>query len=107
MTKNIISHIKLGDTIKVISGSNKGFIGKISSVLLKKSVVFIEGILPRIKYSKTKQTGEAKKISLPIPIHISNVMLWDKDSKLASKIGYKIVEKKKYRYFKKSGTIIV
>lgn len=106
MNKNKKSHIKLGDTIKVISGSNKGFIGKINTVIFKKSIVFIEGIIPRIKYSKTRESGEAKKVSLPIPIHISNVMLWDAEVKIASRVGYKFNEKKKYRYFKKSGNKI-
>jgi large subunit ribosomal protein L24 len=107
MKKQTLSHVKLGDTIKVISGFNKGFIGKINAIILKKSIVFIEGIPPRIKYSKSRQAEEAKKISLPIGIHISNVMLWDKEGKYASKIGYKIVGNKKFRYFKKSGNIVV
>lgn len=107
MTKHTLAHIKLGDTIKIISGFNKGFIGKINAVLLKKSVVFVEGIPPRVKYSKSRQAEEAKKISLPIAIHISNVMLWDKEGKYASKIGYKMVGNQKFRYFKKSGNIIV
>jgi large subunit ribosomal protein L24 len=99
-------HIKKGDTIKIISGSNKGFIGKIGSIIFKTSTVFIEGIPPRVKYSKNSQNTEGKKIELQIPIHISNVMLWDKLSNSSSKIGYKIIENKKYRYFKKSGNLI-
>jgi large subunit ribosomal protein L24 len=103
-TKNC--HIKIGDTIKVITGENKGFIGKIESVLLKKSVVFIEGIEKRIKYQKQTPNTEAKKIELQIPIHISNVMLWDNKAKIASRIGYKKIDTKKYRYFKKSGNVL-
>jgi ribosomal protein L24 len=32
--------------------------------------------------------------------------LWDKEANVASKIGYKIVNEKKVRYFKKSGNIV-
>jgi large subunit ribosomal protein L24 len=99
-------HIKKGDTIKIITGENKGFVGKINSIILKKSILFLDGIPPRIKYSKTTANTEAKKMELKIPIHISNVMLWDNKANSASKIGYKIIENKKYRYFKKSGNII-
>jgi large subunit ribosomal protein L24 len=106
MNKKQNCHIKKGDTIKIISGSNKGFVGKISSIIFKTSSVFIEGIPPRIKYSKNSQNTEGKKIELQIPIHISNVMLWDKIANFSSKIGYKTIENKKCRYFKKSGNII-
>lgn len=98
-------HIKVGDKIQIITGSHKGVIGNVNTILVKKGIVFIEGILPRIKYVKNREGGESKKIELKVPIHISNVMLWDKDSKTVSRIGYRIIENKKYRYFKKSGNI--
>jgi large subunit ribosomal protein L24 len=99
-------HVKIGDTIQIISGTHKGFVGKINKMFLKKSTVSIEGIAPRIKYVKNKQGGESKRVELNIPIHVSNIMLWDKDANVASKIGYKLVEKTKYRFFKKSGNIL-
>jgi len=105
MTKNN-SYLKKGDTVKVITGDNKGFIGKINSIFPKKSIIFIEGISPRIKYTKNSQGTESKKLELQIPIHTSNVLLWDKEANLSSKIGYKIIDNKKYRYFKKSGNLV-
>jgi large subunit ribosomal protein L24 len=106
MKKNINCHIKVGDKVQIITGSNKGTIGTINSILFKKSILFIEEILPRIKYIKNTQGEESKKIEIKKPIHISNVMLWDSESNSASKIGYKIIDNKKCRYFKKSGKII-
>jgi large subunit ribosomal protein L24 len=100
------SHVKKGDTIQIISGQNKGFIGKIQSIFLKNSIGFIEGISPRIKNQKQSPNTEAQKIQVQIPIHLSNVMLWDNQAKKASRIGYKIMENKKYRYFKKSGNLL-
>ena len=99
-------HIKVGDKVKVITGTNKGIVGTINSILFKKSIVFIEEILPRIKYIKNTQGEESKKVEIKTPIHISNVMIWDSETNTAGKIGYKIIENKKYRYFKKSGKII-
>jgi len=105
ITKNK-SHIKIGDKIQVIAGNQKGFIGTVNSIIKKKSIVFIEGILPRIKYAKNPQGGEQQKIELQIPIHISNVMLWDDQTNNSSRIGYKMVDNVKKRYFKKSGNIV-
>jgi large subunit ribosomal protein L24 len=104
MLKNC--HVKTGDIIKIISGENKGFVGKINCVNLKNFIVFVDGIMPRVKFSKATPNTKAQKIELQVSINISNVMLWDEKTKLASRIGYKTVENKKYRYFKKSGNII-
>lgn len=106
MTKNLNSNLKVGDTIKIIAGNQKGLIGNIASVFRKESLVVIEGVVPRIKYIKNKQGGEAKQVELPVPIHISNVMLWDKVAQVTSRIGYKMIDNKKVRYFKKSGNVI-
>ena len=101
------NHVKKGDQVKIISGEQKGFLGIISMVNKKTSSVSIEGILPRIKYVKNRQQGgEAQKVDLPLFIHISNVMLWDKQNNLASRIGYKINDGKKVRYFKKSKNVV-
>ena len=106
MTKNSKMHIKIGDTVKVITGNQKGFIGVVNSIMKKKSIVFIDGIVPRIKYSKNPQSGEQKKTELQVPIHISNVMLWDKENNNASRINYKKIDGKKQRCFVKSGTVL-
>jgi large subunit ribosomal protein L24 len=111
-------HVKKGDQVKVISGQQKGFLGVISSVLKKKSSVILTGLLPRIKYVKNVQTSnqnqESKKIEIPLLIHVSNVMLWDKTINKASRIGYKSLETtekdikkvEKKRYFRKSGNFV-
>jgi large subunit ribosomal protein L24 len=106
MKQKFNNHIKIGDKVKVISGKQKGFIGIINTLITKKSIVFLDGITPIIKYKKSPQQEQPQKIEIQIPIHSSNVMLWDKDANKASKIGYKIVNDKKVRYFKKSGNVL-
>ena len=100
------SSIKVGDKIKVIAGDQKGFLGSVLSIAKKKSTLFIDGISPRIKFAKNPQGGESKRIEIPLAIHFSNVMLWDKDSNQSSRIGFKEVEGTKKRYFKKSGNLL-
>ncbi len=106
MKKQLKKHVKVGDRIQIITGNQKGVIGNISAINLKKSTVIIDSVLPRIKYAKNPQGGEAKKKEIQTVIHISNVMLWDKIDNLKSKTGYKFIEGIKKRYFKKSGNLV-
>jgi len=106
MTKKYKFHVKVGDKIKIIAGNQKGLVGTIRSVITKKSVAIIDGILPRIKYKKQTANSDQKKIEIQLPIHISNLMLWDDKNNKASRIGYKLIENIKKRYFKKSGNIL-
>ena len=109
MKQKLKSHVKIGDKVKVITGSQKGFIGTISILFPKQSLVVIDEILPRVKYVKKSQDSQdedSNKKEIPIFIHVSNVMLWDKKANVASKIGYKVIENEKKRYFKKSGNLV-
>lgn len=99
-------HVKIGDRVKVISGKQKGFIGSIAEINKNTNNVIIKEITPRIKFIKNREGGEPKKLELPIKINISNVMLWDSITNQASRIGYKIVNQEKKRYFKKSGNLV-
>ena len=69
MKKQIRNHLKIGDKVKVLTGNNKGFIGKVGSVNSKDSTITMEGIIPRIKYIKDRQSGETKKLELQLAIH--------------------------------------
>ena len=106
MTKNSKMHIKIGDSVQVIAGNQKGFVGTVNSIMKKKSIVFIDGIVPRIKYSKNPQGGEQKKSELQVPIHISNVMFVHNGE--TTKIGRKKDENNKLvRFARKTGEVIV
>ena len=98
--------MKVGDKVKVISGSQKGILGSILTISKQKSLVTIEGVSGRIKVKKLPQSKEAKKIELPTFIHVSNIMLWDKESAKVSRIGYRFLDGLKVRYFKKSGNLV-
>ena len=99
-------HVKIGDRVKVISGKQKGFIGSISEINKKESTVIIKELSLRIKYIKNREGVEAIKVELPINIHSSNVMLWDSSINKPSRIGYKVINNEKKRYFKKSGNLV-
>ncbi len=96
--------IKKGNTVLIISGKDKGKKGKALEVLSKEGKILVEGVNLMKKHQKPKKTGEKGQIiQLPKPIDVSNVKLICLKCGKPTRIGYKIVEKKKYRTCKKCG----
>ena len=78
--------IKVGDKVKVITGSNKGKEGKVSKVLRTEDKVIVEGVnivKKHIKPGRTNETGGI--LETEAPIHISNVKVIDNEKKEAKK----------------------
>jgi large subunit ribosomal protein L24 len=91
MTKNATLYIKKGDTIKVISGRDKGKIGEVTQILRHSHQVIIKDINIKKKHIKPKKEGEVGRISqFEAPIDASNVMLYSLEKKVASRIGMQI-----------------
>jgi large subunit ribosomal protein L24 len=101
-------HVKTGDTVQVISGRDKGKVGKIVKTLPKESKVIVEGVNVKTKHIKPRQEGESGQISnFEFPIHSSNVMLYSEKEKVASRVCYTFTEDgRKVRKLKKTGEII-
>jgi len=96
--------IKKGDTILVISGKDRGRKGKVLKVFPKEGKILVEGINLKKKHQKPKRTGEKGQIvTLPGLINISNLKLICPKCGKATRVGYIIVENKKYRICKKCG----
>jgi len=94
--------IKKGDTVLVISGKNKGKKGKILRAFPKEKKILIDGINLMKKHQKPKKTGEKGQIiQKPAPIDVSNVKMICPKCNKAVRLGYKIVDDKKYRICKK------
>ncbi|XP_010533525.1 PREDICTED: 50S ribosomal protein L24, chloroplastic [Tarenaya hassleriana] len=101
-------HVKVGDTVKVISGRDKGKIGEISKIFKHNSTIVVKEINLKTKHMKSREEGEPGQIvKVEAPIHSSNVMLYSKEQNLASRVGHKILEDgQKVRYLIKTGEII-
>jgi len=66
--------IKKGDSVIVISGSNKGKKGKVLKSLPAINKVVVEGVNMRKKAHKSKKKGDPSQIlEMAMPIHVSNV----------------------------------
>jgi large subunit ribosomal protein L24 len=91
MAKKINFQIKKGDTIKVISGKDKGKIGEVTEILRNTHQVIVKDINIKKKHIKPKKEGEVGRISqFEAPIDRSNVMLYSLEKKLASRISIQI-----------------
>nr|YP_009420481.1 ribosomal protein L24 [Chroomonas placoidea]ASO76120.1 ribosomal protein L24 [Chroomonas placoidea] len=97
------SHIKQGDTVKILAGKDKGKIGEIIKINKVANQVVVKEINIKRKHVKPTREGDVGKISqFEGAIHSSNVMLYNTEERLASRVTYtKNEEGKNIRIFKK------
>jgi len=110
--------VRKGDAVRIISGKDKGQLGFIAMVLPKKQSVIVlqaneenpDQPLPlnaAVKHKKAKFQGEkSARIRIPVPIHVSNVMVIDPKTGEPTRIGRRKEGDKVVRYAKKSGELI-
>lgn len=82
--------IQKGDTVKLISGTNKGTTGKVLAVLGKKDAVLIEGVGAKhrhVKPSALNPRGGSKDIHVPTPLH-KVALVVDEKTSATSRVGY-------------------
>lgn len=100
--------LKKGDTVKVISGKDKGKTGSVLRVFPENNRVVVENVNVHTKFEKGRTPRQpGQKIQAPAPIHASNVMLVDSNSGKPTRIGYKILDNgTKQRIAKASGKAV-
>ena len=99
--------LKKGDKVIVTSGNDKGKIGKILKVLVKDNRVIIEGVNIVSRHtSPSNANPDGGIIKKEAPIHASNVQIIDPTTESPTRIGMKMVDNRKVRYAKKSGTAL-
>jgi large subunit ribosomal protein L24 len=85
--------IKKGDTVKVLSGKDKGKTGKVISVMPKLSKVVVENVNVHTRFEKAKKAGEkGKKVEFPGSLPISKVQLIDPHSGNPSRVTFTFLE---------------
>ncbi len=85
-----IKRIKKGDTVKIISGAQKGTTAKVESVLTTKNAVILENIGKRHRHLKPSQLnprGGHKDVQASVPLHKVAVVVDEKSGK-TSRVGY-------------------
>lgn len=96
-------HVKRGDTVKVISGKDKGKEGKIITAYPETGKVIVEGVAMVKKHQKARMQGqESGIITKEAAIDASNVLRVCSKCGKAARTGVKVLEDgSKVRYCKK------
>ena len=69
-------HVKVGDEVKIISGSYKNSIGEIKNINRKNGKLIVKGINFKFKHIKPRTENDVGEIKqFEAPIHHSNVKL--------------------------------
>lgn len=100
--------IRKGDEIIVIAGKNKGKVAQVQQVVEDGAKVIVENVNVVKKHTKPNPmkgiTGGI--ISKNLPIDISNVAIYNSETKKADRVGFKVDGDKKVRVFKSNGKVI-
>ncbi len=101
--------IRKGDEVIVLTGKDKGRRGTVARVIPEKDRVIVDGVNLVKKHTKPNPNlGVAGGIvDKEMPIHISNVAVFNSETGKADRIGFKTLEDgKKVRYFKSNGEAV-
>lgn len=93
--------LKKNDNVKLLAGKDRGKTGKLLRVDIEKNTVLMEGITQKRHRRPRKQGEKGEIVSVPRPIHISNVALICPNCGKTTRIGGRVEGEKKVRYCKK------
>src|ERR1700737_5661899 len=107
------ARIKSGDEVIVVGGKDRGKKGKVLRVEPAKNRLYVEGLNIIKRHQRPRQVAGAQRaeqvggvIEREGPIHASNVMLLDPKDGKPTRVGIEIIEGKRHRVAKRSGTRI-
>lgn len=105
--KRVRFHIKKDDLVEVNTGEEKGRRGRVLEIIPDKNQAIIEGINLVKKHQRARsQTKPSGIVTVPGPLHVSNLVL------ICPKCGKKVkirkdkIENRRVRICKKCGEII-
>ncbi|MCE9625284.1 MAG: 50S ribosomal protein L24 [Deltaproteobacteria bacterium] len=100
-------HIRKNDQVVIITGKDKGKIGRVMKILTEKNRVLVEKVNVVKRHTKpnakNRQGGIQEKEA---SIHVSNVMLLDPKTSERTRVGFEVRDGKKVRISKKSKEVI-
>ena len=103
-----MSKIIKGDHVVVISGRDKGKQGQVTRLLGDKVVVEGVNLVRRHQKPNPMRNIEGGVVVKNMPIHISNVAIYNKETQKADRVGVKLIDDdgkvRRVRVFKSNGT---
>ncbi|HHX58646.1 MAG TPA: 50S ribosomal protein L24 [Candidatus Moranbacteria bacterium] len=94
--------IKKGDQVKILTGKDRGRVGRVLKVLRSEERVTVEKVNMVKKHRKARtQQEKSERVMIPAPINVSNVQLVCPKCDKITRIGIKRVQDKNVRVCKK------
>jgi large subunit ribosomal protein L24 len=90
-----MAKIKKGDLVVVIAGRDRGQQGRVLEVLKDSDRLIVEGIQRVTKHIKPGTRRDQQSggiVHVEAPIHVSNVLLVDPETKKGTRVGYRTEE---------------
>jgi large subunit ribosomal protein L24 len=90
-----MAKIKKGDLVVVIAGKDRGQQGRVLEVNTETERLIVEGVqrvTKHIKPGTRRDNQEGGITQVEAPIHISNVMVVDPQTKKGTRVGYRTEE---------------
>lgn len=102
-----MNKIRKGDEVIVLCGRDKKKRGNVSRVL-KNNYIVVDGINIVKKHIKANpmNNNPGGIIDKNLPIHISNVAIFNPVTQKSDRIGFNCVDGKKVRIFKSNGAVV-
>jgi large subunit ribosomal protein L24 len=104
-----VNRIKKGDDVVVIAGKDKGKRGVVLRVIEERDRVIVEnvGMVKRHTKGNPMQGTAGGIIEKEMPIHISNIAIWNPVANKGDRIGFKHLEDgRKVRVFKSNSEVV-
>lgn len=100
--------IRKGDEVIVLAGRDKGKIGEVLQVLPGgRAMVNDVNVIKRHVKANPNQNQQGGIIEKEATIHISNIALYNPETKKADRVGVKKLEDgRKVRYYKSNGEVV-
>jgi large subunit ribosomal protein L24 len=105
--------IRKDDTVKIMSGKDRGKAGRVLRTDPKRGRVYVEGMNVQKRHIRPRSLRDTQRaqdvggiVESEGPIHVSNVMLVDPKSGDPTRVGVKREEGRRVRIAKRSGTEI-
>lgn len=98
-------HVKKNDTVKVLSGEDKGKTGRVIEVIPGERKAIVDGINMITKHAKPSAANpEGGRIKMPAAMPVSKLMVMDPKGGVPTRVGRRENNKGQLvRYAKKSG----
>lgn len=102
-----MNRLKKGDEVIILAGKDKGKKGSVSS-FFDNDRVLVEGINLVKKHTKANpMTGsQGGIVNKEMPVHISNVALFNAETQKADRIGFRMENDVKVRFFKSTNKAV-